>query len=581
MFRLLIIGIIAIVFAPTLYRAIQISKTVETVTGQETTAFFEVFRNDLPLIATVLGLLILTAALRTRWIACLTFAGAALIQLALMSDILVYRQFSQRLAWSDVLKFSDYTVSYLLDFDLRILVLMLVSAVFFGLLCYMFFLTMRRVDLRVMRASGLLGILALTTTSVWQDRQIQYTHYRFYLNFLSYNNVVASEFQDYATTTPVAAETTCTAHPTLSGPVIMYMVESLSSYQTRFFGGVHDWMPHLDRIARQNAALTRFHANGFTTEDGELSLLTSELPLYPPKSFTTGGSTAFAGYWNPERTLPRLFNARDYDSYFLTSADLSFSSTGDWARTIGFETVEGSTHPFYDNMQRFHFDAAGDAALVDHVLQTLSLAQKPPFIFVKTVSSHHPHIHPETGERSVEAVMRYTDAQIGRLHDTLQARGFFETGHLVIVGDHRAMLPLTRNEVETFGPDRAYTQVPAVIVSQQIAPAPVIIDTPYSQADLGNTLMGLFGGQMCHGPFKGTIWGDNPQPAQHILHRRGDWRHQVSVFSGAQHGIVVLKGDDTHYVGEALDPAAEARIVDHINTARITAGQFRQGRLAP
>jgi lipoteichoic acid synthase len=574
--------IIAVVVAPTLWRARSVSKTVYSATGQDSTAFIEVLRNDAPLVGTVLFLLVLTATVRNRWLACIPFVGATIMQLALMSDIVIDRQFSQRLAWLDVIKYYDYALTYMLAFDATVLAAMLVGLLVFLALAYLIFSTVRRAQLNLKYTALLLVVIMLASTLSWQGRNVEYVHYRSYQNFISHNDVLASEAiaysDEYTATVIDPSENICVTNPVLSGPVIVYMVESLSSYQSELFGGVNNWTPRLDEIARNNAALTNFYASGFTTEDGALSLLTAQKALYPPNSYSNGGGSAFTGHWTPDRSLARVFKDMGYESIFLTTSDLAFSSTGDWMSAIGFQTVLGSNDPFYDGMERFHFGAAADAALVDNILQVVDTAQAPLFIFAKTVTSHHPHIHPETGERSVEAVMRYADAQIGALYDGLNAQDFFEAGHLVIVGDHRAMLAITRGEVENFGLDKAYTQVPAVVVSRQIVPEAVNITTAYGQTDLSNTLMGLFGGETCHNTFQGVIWGDAARPADYVMHRRGDQRNQISVFSQGRLGVVTLGGDNTSFSGRDFTPEEQDSIVRYVNAARITADLAEQGR---
>ncbi|PVH27359.1 LTA synthase family protein [Pararhodobacter oceanensis] len=570
--------VFATVFAPTLARAIYASRVVQAISGEGLIAFFEVFRNDAPLLGLVLALLTLTAFIRNYWLACLPFLGAVIVQLALISDVFVYSQFSLRLTWKDVVKFYDYSAIYILDLNMALMIGILVILITFFALSYLSFRTIFALQIGLRRASIFMASIAIASAFGWQSKNVAYVHYRLYQNIVSYNEMIASESREYSSDFAASVagpiQETCSTHSAVSGPVIIYMVESLSSYQSRFFGGLNDWMPRLDEIAEDNAALTDFYASGFTTEDGELSLLTGEAALYPPNTYTVGGGSSFYGHWNPRRSLPRIFNDRGYESHFLTTSDLLFSSTGDWMSAIGFMNVRGSTDPFYDGMERFQFGAATDAALVDNILNTVEDAQVTPFIFVKTVSSHHPHIHPETGERSVEAVMRYVDAQIGRLYDTLSERGFFNNGHLVIVGDHRAMLPISREEVEHFGFDRSYTQIPAILVSRQIAPSPVEITTPYSQLDLSNTLMGLFSGEVCYDAFRGMIFGDDLQPPRFILHRRGDWRNQVSVFSGDRHGIVTLDGDDTWLLGVDFDQDEREVIVNYVNTARVNASMI-------
>jgi phosphoglycerol transferase MdoB-like AlkP superfamily enzyme len=572
-----------LVIAPTLWRAHSVSETVYSATGEDSTAFVEVLRNDAPLVGALLFFLTLAATVRNRRLALTLFLGAAAIKLALISDIIIDHQFSQRLVWLDIVKFFPYAFNYIFSLNATVLFYMAAGMLVLFLLGCKIFNAIHRAELSLKNASYLISLIILASIFGWQGRNIEYVHYRLYQNFISYNNMLSSEAvaysAPYAATMTNPSKNICATNPTLSGPIIIYMVESLSSYHSKMFGGVNDWTPRLDEIAMHNAALTNFYANGFTTEDGLLSLLTAQSPLYPPNSFSKGGGSAFKGHWTPDRSLARIFNRNGYESIFITTSDLSFSSTGDWASALGFQTVRGSTDPFYNGMKRFHFGAAADAALVENILRLVDTAQSTPFIFAKTVTSHHPHTHPTTGERSVEAVMRYVDSQIGDLYDGLKARDFFTSGHLVIVGDHRAMLAVTRAEVEKFGLEKAYTQVPAVVIGRQLVPIARNITAPYSQADLSNTLMGLFSGETCYNPFQGVIWGEVVRPPNYILHRRGDRRNQISVFSQDRLGVITLNGDNTSFEGRRFTSEEKDSIVRYVNVARINAVLAEQDRL--
>src|SRR5262250_2646199 len=81
----------------------------------------------------------------------------------------------------------------------------------------------------------------------------------------------------------VAAELPQTCADAAATPrnVVVVIVESLSAYQSALLGGPQDWLPHLDAVARANHYFTHFYANGFTTDGGEIALLTGRPPLIP------------------------------------------------------------------------------------------------------------------------------------------------------------------------------------------------------------------------------------------------------------------------------------------------------------
>lgn len=568
--------VFALVFFPSLYRATDIEQLVAHMTGVHWEAFVEVLRNDYFILAPILLLVLITAYARHKILALACFSIAAFFQFLVFMDVLVYEQFAQRLILADTMKYGGYAVDYILDFNVKFLSVLTLGLLVAAFVIRTLWRVLRRsnVDLRMAGITAFL--ICSTSAAAWQSGETGYVHYRFFQNFISYNRTDLTEYRDYSP--DFAAELsdpfaeTCEAGPELTGPVLIYMVESLSSYHSKFFSGLNDWTPNLDRLASENLALNNFFANGFTTEDGVVSLVTAQVPIYPPNSMTKGGSTHFSGHWAPTRSLVSAYEAKGYSSYFLTTSTLRFSSTGDWTRTIGFDNVEGSEAAYYEGLPRFHFNAAADEALVKRIIEVVETEDDQTVLFAKTASSHHPFIEPDTGVRSEEQVIRYVDRQIASLHQQLTERGFFEKGHLVIVGDHRAMRPLSSDEVEVFGFDKAYTQIPAVVVGPKLAPAPRVVDMPLSQTDIANSLIGMAKGQICTTPLRGAIWGETSKGADYIIHRRGDQRNQFSVFAGQRLGVVTLNGDATQLTSDGFTAEEKSRIVDFINYKRVMAG---------
>jgi phosphoglycerol transferase MdoB-like AlkP superfamily enzyme len=346
--------------------------------------------------------------------------------------------------------------------------------------------------------------------------------------------------------------------------IIILMMESLSNYQSRLFSGINNWMPVLDSIAEKNMYFTHFVANGFTTEDGEISLLKGQVPITPPNTFTTGGGTAFAGFYGEDNSLPLYLSQNGYSTSFLTSSDLKFSNTGNWAKSLGFEYVEGSKHPYYDQWPRYQFNAAPDDALYQRIIQHLDekTSKAKRFIFVKTVSTHHPYLDPVSGSHSEEKTFRYADQALGRLYAALEKRDFFRNGLLVIVGDHHSMVPLRSSEIQKFGMLDAQSKIPLIIVGKDKAKP---VSERYQQIDIHNSLKSLVLGQSCTSQWIGDVLAKIPP--KYIIHRRGDNRAAVNVYSdrlGATE--IFLDGDTTYAVGDAPEQQA---FVAKINQLRI------------
>ncbi len=570
-----IIIVLGAIFGPSLYRALEVELLVSSMTSTPRHAFVETLRNDFILLVPILLLLLVSAASRRKNIAVGCFLVAIFLLSLIFLDVLISQQFGQRLTVSDIGKFGSYSLTYLFDFKPLTLIAIASTLVTFccAVFCVWRLLQSTRISHHTATALGI--VVAVAGILVWNMRETGYVHYRLFQNVISNNQTDLSEFRAYSAefrgTLSDPFEPICSDAPRLAGPLVIYMVESLSSYHSGFFSGLNDWTPELDKLARENLALGNFLANGFTTEDAELSLLTAEYPIYPPNTLTDGGNTHFAGYWAAKDSVVSAYAANNYDSYFLTTSDLEFSSTGEWADALGFETVHGSEAKFYEGWPRYHFDAAPDAALVERIIDVIQGATVPTLIFAKTASSHHPFVAPDSGIRSEEQVIRYVDRQIGALYRHLSEAGFFETGHLIVLGDHRAMRPLLGQEVDRYGYEKAYTQIPAVVIGPVLAPEPKRVDTQFSQVDIANSLVALADAKACTSPVRGMIWGENASAPKYTLHRRGDHRNQFSVFSGDRLGVVTLNGDRTHFEGADFEENEAADIVQFLNFKRVQA----------
>lgn len=325
--------------------------------------------------------------------------------------------------------------------------------------------------------------------------------------------------------------------------LILVVVESLSVYQSARFSGLHDWTPQLDALSDSALRLTSFRANGVTSEEGLIALLTGEPAIPKPGPETR---TLLQQFTKTRESLPRFLNALGYRTEFLTTGNLGFMDKGKWLDAIGFQYREGHESHFYDGMKRFNFDAATDEALYDRALTELgSRRVQPLFMTLETVSSHHPYVQPETGERTEESVFRYADAQFGRFVARLRHAGYFDRGGVVLVtGDHRAMVPMTDSELARMG-DRAYSRVPMVVIGQGLHGE--VSDT-FSQSDLLPSLAHWLGtGKQCVAANQGVFLpGPVKRPACLFTTRPYD-ADLVVAECGVHDYHVLLDGDESQF----------------------------------
>ncbi|TPQ27973.1 LTA synthase family protein [Methylomonas koyamae] len=565
------LGVFAFLLAPLLLKGLFVDHFIYEYTGTRFLGWARVLANDAVVYAVLLLLLYLSC-----WPGIWRVVSALLRLLALVLfaiywiDYLVIANFDTHLALGDAIKYAGYSHKYiqqiygLPDWALWGILLILLAAIA-ALVSVPYRLPAER-----NRKLPLFAIAGLPLISGFTDNDV-YAHAWIYKNVFDYNLTIRSEAEPYSAEFirgfRYDEAQTCHAEPAQTKNIVILMVESLSAYQSRYFSGIRDWTPQLDAIAANHLAFRNFYANGFITEDGEIALLTGLSPIYSPSSYSDGGSASFAGFYAVEQSLPHRLKARGYRSEFLTSADLEFGNTGVWANSIGFDYVEGHDHPDYAGWERFHFRAAPDAALYLRALDRIAKAgPQPLLLFIKTVSTHHPYLDPETKQKSEEAAFRYADKQLGHFYRQLQDAGFFRNGILLIVGDHHSMTPLKQEEAAHFGHYKASAKVPLLVVS---ASGHADEDRQFQQTDVFNTLQGMVDGSQCSSAWQGVLWGEHAAPPRFIAHRRGDNRDKVSVFSDDGDYLVKLDGDTTRLGNAAAEPALSRMLVDKINALRI------------
>jgi lipoteichoic acid synthase len=368
----------------------------------------------------------------------------------------------------------------------------------------------------------------------------------------------------YAQSVPAAPGMRCEAGVGARPNVILVVVESLSPHQSRRASGLNDWTPRLDALADSGLSVASFRANGVSSEEGLIALLTGEPPIPRPMP----DAHTLQQFSAPVKSVPRFLNAQGYRTEFLTTGNLGFMNKGAWLDAIGFQYREGHDAHFYDGMKRHNFDAAPDSALYDRALQELARvgAQQPVFMTLETVSSHLPYEQPQTGERTEESVFRYADAQLDRFVSQLRAHGFFENGVVLVTGDHRAMVPMGGPEFSRFG-DRAFAMVPMVAIGMGLHGK---VPGTFSQSDLLPSLEHWIGqGEHCTAPNQGVFLPVPVKAPTCIFTKRPYDPDLVVAECGPRDFRVELDGDETDFEDEQRGPP---EVLASINRLRLGRG---------
>lgn len=370
------------------------------------------------------------------------------------------------------------------------------------------------------------------------------------MNVFDYNRTVSDSLTPYTPEFIASIDRREEIHRMETAPrtpdVIVLVWESLSCYQSEFFGGDRNWTPHFDRIAREHRALCSFYANGFCSEDGAIAMLTGNLPFAPPREKPAENIyvRAFDGFHQSPDSLPRVLNRRGYQTEFLTGGDLGFAGQGTWMRNLGFDHVEGSESPAYEGIPRGFIESPADGYLFDRVLERVEASTAPYFAFVTTSTTHPPYQSPTSGLESPQECFEYTDREVGRFVRALTESGYFENGLLLITSDHRAMAPIMQVELETRSVSRAAHWIPLVCVG--LGTQPERVDASYQQTDVFQTLCNLVSAEARTSDWRGDFLSGIP--ARYVGCRQRGRRDIAGVFCDGFDVLVKLHGDQTRAV---------------------------------
>ena len=536
-----------------------------------------ILRADIPLLSFCLWMFLISFLPLNRFLAiplkAMTLAGV----LIYVADILVMSQFFTRLRLADAriyLQQISIVMRHLTTFPWWKLGL---AALFLALIVFLCVAVPKK---KLSWRSFIMGTAALTGLSLTAQYAIPYpmvVHDWAIRNIIS-TNLESGLERDYAPSTrdtwlrkdpPLTSSTSCLPGKNRQPHIVLLILESWSPYHSAYWSGLNNWTPRLDKLAREAMSFMRFHAGGFSTNDGLVSLFTGKDFILPIKY--AHQSEPFDSAWGLPATLPRALVGKGYQAAFLTSGNLEFSRKGEWLRDIGFSYIEGHDHPDYNGIPRQHFDSVPDEFLYGRALNYIFEQvedSRPALTAIESVSSHHPFVHPYTKERDEEAVFRYVDDSAADFIENLIRRGFLDHGIILVISDHRAMTPVSKKEHDRLGRS-ASSLIPAFVVQREAKKQAVY--HLFHQADLlPSILRQIEEGEFCwRGAVRDLFEPEVSQP-RCVMHSRGDVRHHVDIFCAEGSGTAKVRGDNSVFIDtQGLDAEKQRMLLDTIAWERI------------
>ena len=544
--------------------------------------FWPSLTHDSTLLALALAALAAAIWLRRRWLSFPAVLVIALLMLVAAADVLVFKVLTHRLLAADVFKFvkdlsivSDIGAQSLAGTARMVAAALLIAGLLVLSICARCAGGQRRQALWLLLLSvvvGAVGAGGRRFDPAYVNANISFQNVLEVNLAQSIDAAYSPEFIERMRKVPPLAQI-CRDGQQRRPDVILVMVESLSGYHSKLYGGALDATPKLDALATMRGSwFADFHANGFTTDGGMIALLTGLTPV--PAIGRYSSVDAFAGYSDRTQSVPTLLGRHGYYSTFFTTGDLGFVDKNRWLAAIGFDHFEGAESGFYEGRERGIFGAARDALLFDRFVAWYANERDPArpfFASLLTVTTHPPFVNPETGLADEEGVFREVDSAIAGLHSYLDEHKFFDNGVLLVSGDHRAMTPIGADEYQREG-EAAFSRVP-MYAWGAAKPSDVRVEGIFQHSDLLPSLADLVEESSCHTIGQGLFLRPDPVPALFALHARGMPRDRIDVYSDGAIGALVLAGDDSHWTGTkpAQWQAIEAAI--HLQRATRTGGE--------
>lgn len=534
-----------------------------------------VINADAPLLA-LMGLLILGSWYIKSYVVGIGLRVIALVLLLLyITDLIVFQQFGIRILLSSVQIYATETATIWeqLQAFLGGQLIAIVKLVLLGI----FSLTLLCAPKKPWTIT-ILFCAALTlsaTVAALMPWKINYVNSWVIQNYLS-ANMFAAEAKTYSEAyvadvlNQPSRELRCEAGLQQQKNVIILIVESLSAYQSKVFGGIKDWTPELDAIASEAVVFTNMHANGFATNEGLIGIL-GGVRLFSPFTHMFQAVVPFQTAWGLENTVPREFNEVGYHTAFLTTGPLGFSKKGVWLRDIGFQEIEGNEHPFYKHWPKVQFHGPADEALYARSLDWISerALEQPWMLTLLTITTHQPYLDPETLNSDQEQAFRYADREAAAFIRSLQKLNYFEKGLLFVLGDHRSMTPVSKEEEGVFG-SAALSRVQFLMFGQG---TPGEHNGVFQQSDLLPSFRQWLSDEYCYEGQPTSVFTPDSK-GRCALHVRGSQHSLVDVFCPEGIGLVRLDGDSTQFIeNEGIMGEQQSEVLQAIARERLKGDQ--------
>jgi hypothetical protein len=277
--------------------------------------------------------------------------------------------------------------------------------------------------------------------------------------------------------------------------VLLVVLESVSG---AYLPSLAEWhgepsttasMPELDAIARANLGYSTFFTHQRKTNRGLYAILCGELPNLMP-GLPKMSDAAQAGW---RSCLPELLRDAGYQTVYLQAAPLAFMLKDQFMPKIGFARVHG--HDWFQSHYARSAWGVDDRAFLEQsidMIEALEAGEKPWFLTLLTVGTHHPYVVPPDFRSELRAPgarsLAYLDRAIGDFARRIGELGILDDTLVLITSDESA-----GSRADVGAVRKTLTQNWGFLIAQLPQRLRGRVDQPFAQLDLPLSILDYLG----------------------------------------------------------------------------------------
>jgi choline-sulfatase len=273
--------------------------------------------------------------------------------------------------------------------------------------------------------------------------------------------------------------------------VVLITLDTLRADHTGPYGATDVRTPNLDRLASQGVVFDQVMTTAPLTLPAHSSIMTGQ---FPPKHGVRDNGGFFLG---PEQlTLAEILTGRGYQTGATVGA---FVLDSKWGLDQGFGTYQ-------DDFDLTNVKAMSLASVkrpgnevVDLALKWLDgVAEQRFFAWMHLYDPHAPYESPEPYRSQYRGhpyrgAIAFTDAQVGRVFDYLDARGLADNTIVIVTADHGEGLGEHGEETHGFFVYESAMRVPLIVRAPGRGLTPRRVAQPVRSVDIMPTVLDLIG----------------------------------------------------------------------------------------